>query len=139
MGAAVEMVLAGQYSGENGTFINTEYVCAFVPERLLSWELRATAESPYAARRDQLIEPAGDSRCHYYSTDAFLGDHAKQVMAETGDWVKRAFDDTALALKRYSESIQWELTSAGRQSLGDHPESTAVNGPWPTESIDPWC
>lgn len=105
MGAAVEMVLAGQYSGENGTFVNTEYVCAFVPERLLSWELRATTESPYAARRDQFIEAVGDSRCRYYSTDAFLGRHAKQIMAETGDWVKRAFDDTALALKQYSESI----------------------------------
>src|SRR6185437_3802007 len=80
MGSAVVMVLAGQYSGAEGTFPNTEYVCAFVPQRLLSWELRATVESPYAARRDQLIEPMEGDRCRYYSTDAFLGEHADQVM-----------------------------------------------------------
>jgi uncharacterized protein YndB with AHSA1/START domain len=113
IGSAVEMVLA-DYSGAGGTFPNTEYVCAFVPERLLSWELRATAESPYAARRDQVIEPVGDSHCRYYSTDAFLGDHAHDIMAETGAWVKRAFDDTALALKQRSEHIQAERTAAHR-------------------------
>jgi len=42
MGASVEMVLA-DYTGNGGTFLNTEYVCAFVPERLLSWELRGEA------------------------------------------------------------------------------------------------
>jgi hypothetical protein len=104
MGAAVEMVLA-DYTGAGGTFPNTEYVCAFVPERLLSWELRATPESPYAARRDQIIEPIDDTSCRYYSTDAFLGDFANDIMIETGGWVKRAFDDTALALKRRSEAL----------------------------------
>jgi uncharacterized protein YndB with AHSA1/START domain len=113
MGSAVEMILA-DYSGADGTFPNTEYVCAFVPERLLSWELRATPESPYAARRDQVIEPIDGSRCRYYSTDAFLGDHAHDIMAETGAWVKRAFDDTALALKQRSEHIHAERTSAER-------------------------
>ncbi|OBB23063.1 polyketide cyclase [Mycolicibacterium peregrinum] len=102
MGAAVEMVLA-DYSGAGGTSTNTEYVCALVPERLLSWELPATPESPYPARRDQVIEPIAEHRCRYYSTDAFLGDHAHQVMAECGAWVKRAFDDTAVALKKRSE------------------------------------
>lgn len=104
LGAPVEMVLADYASGE-GTFTNTEYVCAIVPERLLSWELVGTEESPYAARRDQVIEPVDASRCRYYSTDAFLGDHADEIMNETGGWVKRAFDDTALALKQHSERV----------------------------------
>jgi len=104
IGAAVEMVLA-DYTGAGGTFLNTEYVCAFVPERLLSWELRATPESPYAARRDQVIEPSTDGSCRYYSTDAFLGEFAHDIMTETGDWVRRAFDDTAVALKRRSELV----------------------------------
>lgn len=104
MGAPVEMLLADYARGE-GTFTNTEYICAIVPERLLSWELVATEESPYAARRDQVIEPVDANRCRYYSTDAFLGDHAREIMNETGGWVKRAFDDTALALKRRSEHI----------------------------------
>ena len=104
IGAAVEMLLA-DYSGAGGTFANTEYLCAFLPERLLSWELRATQESPNAARRDQIIEQVDDQRCRYYSTDAFLGENAALMMAVVGRWVKRAFDDTAIALKRRSESI----------------------------------
>ncbi|KDF01448.1 polyketide cyclase [Mycolicibacterium aromaticivorans JS19b1 = JCM 16368] len=104
MGAPVEMLLADYARGE-GTFTNTEYVCAIVPERLLSWELVATEESPYAARRDQVIEAVDANRCRYYSTDAFLGDHAHEIMNETGGWVKRAFDDTALALKQRSEQV----------------------------------
>jgi hypothetical protein len=110
IGAAVEMLLA-DYSGAGGTFANTEYVCAFVPERLLSWELRATQESPNAARRDQIIEHVDDQHCRYYSTDAFLGTNAALMMAAVGHWVKRAFDDTAIALKRHSESI-YALRSA---------------------------
>lgn len=111
MGAPVEMVLA-DYTGAGGTFPNTEYVCAVVPERLLSWELRATPESPYAARRDQVIEPCSDGTCRYYSTDAFLGEFAHDIMAETGDWVRRAFDDTAVALKRHAESVHAARTAS---------------------------
>lgn len=111
IGAPVEMVLA-DYTGAGGTFLNTEYVCAFVPERLLSWELRATPESPYAARRDQIIEPTAEGNCRYYSTDAFLGEFAHDIMTETGDWVKRAFDDTAVALKRRSELVHTRLSAS---------------------------
>lgn len=115
IGAPVEMVLT-DYTGAGGTFPNTEYVCAFVPERLLSWELRATPESPYAARRDQVIEPATDRSCRYYSTDAFLGEFAHDIMADTGDWVRRAFDDTAAALKHRSESVYAGLPAQGHLS-----------------------
>ncbi|WP_338889114.1 SRPBCC domain-containing protein [Rhodococcus sovatensis] len=104
LGAPVEMTLKN-YAGTDGTFTNTEYVCAFVPERLLSWELLATADTPNAARRDQIIERVAESRCRYYSTDAFLGEISHEIMAENGSWVKRAFDDTAVALKSRSEAI----------------------------------
>lgn len=104
IGAPVEMTLANYSTGE-GTFPNVEYVCAVVPERLLSWELRPTELSAQAARRDQVIESLGEDRCRYYSTDAFLGEQAKQIMDESGAWVKRAFDDTALALKQQCESL----------------------------------
>lgn len=112
MGAPVEMTLA-DFTGSGGTFQNTEYVCAFVPERLLSWELRATADDPKAARRDQVIEPLVDGRSRYYSTDAFLGEQAHEIMAESGDWVKDAFDETAQALKRQCERIH---TLSGRRA-----------------------
>lgn len=104
MGAPVHMTLA-DYSGGTGTFPYTEYVCAVVPERLLAWELRPTAESAQAARRDQVVEPIDETRCRYYSTDAFLGEEAHRIMADSGEWVKRAFDDTAVALKKRSEAL----------------------------------
>jgi len=104
IGAPVEMTLK-DFTGGSGTFPNTEYVCAIVPERLLSWELLATEDDPKAARRDQVIEPVGPDRCRYYSTDAFLGVEAEQIMAESGAWVKRAFDETARALKGRSERL----------------------------------
>lgn len=108
LGAPVEMTLAN-YADGHGTFVNTEYVCAVVPERLLSWELLATAATPNAARRDQVIEHVAHDRCRYYSTDAFLGEIANDIMKENGEWVKRAFDDTAVALKRRSENIYAEI------------------------------
>lgn len=104
IGAPVEMTLV-DYSGATETFEYTEYVCAVVPEHLLSWELRPTELSMQAARRDQVIEPIDETRCRYYSTDAFLGEEAHQIMADTGAWVKRAFDDTAVALKARCETL----------------------------------
>lgn len=109
IGAPVNMTLA-DYSGATETFPYTEYVCAVVPERLLSWELRPTELSAQAARRDQVIEPIDENRCRYYSTDAFLGEEAHQIMADSGAWVKRAFDDTAVALKKRSETLHAERT-----------------------------
>jgi uncharacterized protein YndB with AHSA1/START domain len=103
IGAPIEMTLVDPTG--NGTFPYTEYVCAVVPERLLSWELRPTEESVQAARRDQIIEHVDDERCVYYSTDAFLGEAAHDIMAESGAWVKRAFDASALALKERSEAL----------------------------------
>ncbi|MGY0500337.1 SRPBCC domain-containing protein [Nocardia sp. FBN12] len=104
IGAPVEMTLA-DYSGATETFAYTEFVCAVVPERLLSWELRPTEVSPHAARRDQIIEHIGENRCRYYSTDAFLGAAAQEIMDDSGAWVKRAFDETAVALKMQCETL----------------------------------
>jgi len=115
LGAPVEMTLT-DYSGETDTFPYTEYVCAVVPERLLSWELRATEISRQAARRDQVIEPITENRCLYYSTDAFLGEEAHDIMAESGAWVKRAFDDTAVALKKRSEALFADRNPRNQQS-----------------------
>lgn len=104
IGAPVEMTLA-DYTGGGGTYPYTEYVCAVVPERLLSWELIPTPDCRDAARRDQIIEHLAEDRCRYYSTDASLGEVAHQIMAESGEWVKRAFDETAVALKERCESL----------------------------------
>ncbi|HKX88896.1 MAG TPA: SRPBCC domain-containing protein [Sphingopyxis sp.] len=104
MGAPVHMTLKS-YIEEGVTFPNCEYVCAFEPGRLLSWALPHDDAWPYPARRDQIIEALGDERCAYHSTDAFLGPNGIHVMRFAGPWVKRAFDDTALALKARAEAM----------------------------------
>lgn len=104
MGAPVKMKLAS-YTVPGVIVDNLEYICAIEPERLISWELPDMEIWPYPARRDQIIEPLGDDRCAYKSTDAFYGDNGIHVMRFCGDWVKRAFDDTAVALKARAEAM----------------------------------
>jgi len=104
LGAPVNMLLAN-YTAPGETYPNTEYVCAFEPERMLSWELPDSPAMPYPARRDQVILTRGPQSCAYYSTDAFFGDNAKHVMFFCAGWIKRAFDDTARALKARAEAM----------------------------------
>lgn len=104
MGAPVKMKLKSYI--EDGVFFeNCEFVCAFEPEKLLSWELPFYDEWPYPARRDQIIESTGETSCQYHSTDAFLGPNGIHVMRFAGPWVKIAFDDTAYALKDRAEAM----------------------------------
>src|SRR5206468_2039106 len=70
----------------------SESLVAFEPERLLSWEMRPTAENKDAARRDQYLEALGTARCRYVTTDIFLGvkrdiQLLARVNAGTGDEV----------------------------------------------------
>jgi hypothetical protein len=104
MGAPVNMSITSTWNpGEVSQVV--EYVCAFEPERLLSWEMHWTEAWPYAARRDQVIESLGPAECRYYSTDAFFGDTGVHVMRFAGPWVKAGFDATARALKKRAEDI----------------------------------
>lgn len=111
MGAAVEMKLVN-YAVPGTLVPNCEYVCAFEPERRLSWSLPHSDFWPYPARRDQVIEATGENSCRYFSTDAFLGGNGIHVFRFAGPWVKRAFDDTARALKQRAE----EFHSAARDA-----------------------
>lgn len=104
MGAPVHMKL-NSYVVPGEVAPNCEYVCAVEPEKLLSWELPYDEAWPYPARRDQIIEALGPDRCAYHTTDAFLGDNGIHVMRFAGPWVKRAFDDTAVALKKRAEEL----------------------------------
>ena len=103
LGNAVVMTLQN-YAVPGTLFPNCEYISALVPERLISWDLPSIPEWPYPARRDQVIEPSGEHACRYFSTDAFLGANGIHVFRFAGPWVKRAFDDTANALKAYAEA-----------------------------------
>ena len=107
IGAPMNMQL-NNYPMAGEPYPNVEYFCANVRERLLSWELPFTEEMPYPARRDQVLQALGPERCSYYSTDAFVGPHARHVMFFCGGWVKRAFDDTAQGLKKRAEALYAE-------------------------------
>lgn len=104
MGAAVEMTLVN-YAAPGTLVPNLEYICAFEPDRLISWEMRHSEAWPYPARRDQVIEATGAESCRYYSTDAFLGANGIHVFRFAGPWIKRAFDDSAHALKARAEAL----------------------------------
>ena len=110
IGAPMKMLL-NSYTSPGQQYPNVEYVCAVVPERLLSWELPHTEAMPYPARRDQVIEAMGPDRCRYFSTDAFFGENARHVMFFCSEWIKRAFDETAYALKARAEA---EYAARGR-------------------------
>ncbi|MEY2925685.1 MAG: hypothetical protein RL367_162 [Pseudomonadota bacterium] len=104
MGAAVEMTLVNYATAGGPTVPNLEYICAFEPERLISWEMKYSEAWPYPARRDQIIQATGADSCHYHSTDAFLGVNGIHVFRFAGPWIKRAFDDSGLALKLRAEA-----------------------------------
>ncbi|TMH00729.1 MAG: SRPBCC domain-containing protein [Betaproteobacteria bacterium] len=84
----------------------SETLVACEPQRLLSWEMRPTAENKDAARRDQYIEALGSDRCRYVTTDIFLGVNADEIMRNHGGWVKAGFDAMALALKARAEALR---------------------------------
>lgn len=82
-----------------------EYLVAYEPERLLSWEQRPTNDNKDAARRDQYIEELGPERSSYFTTDMFLGLNADTIMQEHGAWVKQAFDQVARDVKNRAEAV----------------------------------
>ncbi|NLR73314.1 SRPBCC domain-containing protein [Novosphingobium sp. ERN07] len=104
MGAAVHMKLMN-YAVPGSIVPNCEFICAFDPDRMISWELPHSEAWPYPARRDQVIEATGPESCRYFSTDAFLGANGIHVFRFAGPWVKRAFDDSARALKARAEEL----------------------------------
>lgn len=104
MGAAVNMTLVN-YAVPGTLVPNCEYICAFEPERMISWEMHYSDAWPYPARRDQVIEATGPNSCRYVSTDAFLGNNGIHVFRFAGPWIKRAFDDSAVALKARAEAM----------------------------------
>ena len=104
LGEPLKMTLKN-YLEPGSFFENTELFCAIDAPHLLSWEAPWVDEWPYPARRDQIVESLSDRQCKYYSTDAFLGPYGIHVMRFAGPWVKRAFDETAFALKAHVEAM----------------------------------
>ena len=103
MGAPVNMKLKS-YITPDEFFDNCEFICAFEPEKMISWELPYSDEWPYPARRDQIIESLGPEKCSTIHR-CLSGDNGIHVMRFAGPWVKLAFDDTAHALKAHAEAL----------------------------------
>ncbi len=82
-----------------------EYLVAWEPEQLLSWEQRPVPENKDAARRDQYIEAIDAERCRYFTTDQFLGVNDDTIMRTHGEWVKQGFDQVAREVKQRAEAF----------------------------------
>jgi hypothetical protein len=85
-----------------------EFLVAFEPDRLLSWEQRPSGESKDAARRDQYIEMLDAEHSRYFTTDIFLGVNADDIMGKFGPWVKASFDAVAEGVKAQAEKLHRE-------------------------------
>ncbi len=115
MGAPVRMTIASPWDPADRNQV-VEYLCAFEPERLLSWKMDWSETWPYAGRRDQVIERLGPNRSAYYTTDAFLGDSGIHIMRFGHGWIKAGFDATARALKARAEAI-WAERQQNRAAV----------------------
>jgi hypothetical protein len=104
MGAPVFMSLVN-YAVPGTLVPNCEYICALEPDRMISWTMPWSQAWPYPARRDQIIAATGAESCRYFTTDAFLGETGIHVHRFAGPWIKRAFDDSARALKQRAETL----------------------------------
>jgi uncharacterized protein YndB with AHSA1/START domain len=98
----LHIAIPGQ-SGE--TMVVREWLVAFEPDQLLSWEQRTTADNKDCARRDQYIIATGADSCRYFTTDIFLGLNADRIMDQFGGWVKASFDAVADGVKRQAEAL----------------------------------
>jgi hypothetical protein len=91
-----------------------EYLIAWEPERLLSWEQRPTDDNKDAARRDQYVEAIAQNRTRYFTTDLFLGLNADTIMREHGSWVKQGFDQVARDVKTRAEALHMQQQAGQR-------------------------
>jgi hypothetical protein len=114
MGDPVNMWIVPAWCTRDEQIPIVEYLCAFEPEKLLSWQMPWSEAWPYAGRRDQVITTLGPETCSYYSTDAFLGDTGIHIMRFAGGWISAGFSATARDLKKRAEAI-WAAEKAGRK------------------------
>ncbi len=73
------------------------------PERLV-WTTKIGHRAMLFARREQHLEPLGETRCRYVTTDAFSGLLTPLVVLLFGPLVRRGFNDVARGLKARAEA-----------------------------------
>lgn len=87
--------------------VQTEQIRAVTRPYKLAWGMKMGYEFLLTARRDQLIEPAGDETCTYVSSDAFNGWLTSMVVKNFGKDIEEGFNAVAYALKERAE-IMWQ-------------------------------
>lgn len=75
-----------------------------VPPHLLVWGMVMRARWLLETRREQRLEPLGESRCRYVTTDAFTGVLTPLVVLSFGGLIRRGFNAMAVALKERAEA-----------------------------------
>lgn len=103
IGSPIDLTVPAM-DGSAGTFVNREYVRVVDPPRHLRYDTGDDVPGVFAFR-DQWIDPLGDDRCRYRTTDTFSGAHAERLLAATGPWIKAGFDAVARALKHRAEQL----------------------------------
>ena len=85
-------------------FPQVEYVTANQRPTRLCWGVNIPFRFMIRADRCQILEPVGDGRTRYISTDTISGWLTPIVMHFFGAAMQRGFDDCALSLKKRAES-----------------------------------
>ncbi len=96
----VNYAVPGHVGAQHGIYLRLRSA----PAAVVGNGLHRRLALPCAPRPGHRSDRAGD-RCRYHSTDAFLGANGIHVFRFAGPWVKRAFDDSALALKARAEAL----------------------------------
>ena len=100
VGAAVELhVVLGPLRVRQTVRIET-----VEPPLSLVWGMSMGASWLLSARREQRLEPLGESRCRYLTTDAFHGPLTLPVALVWAGAIRRGFNAMAEALKARAET-----------------------------------
>ena len=74
----------------------------------LAYQRALAPDGSRDGRRDQYVTELGPERCSYFTVDLFIGVGMTALVQKYGAWVKKGFDDTALALKARAEKLYKE-------------------------------
>ena len=80
-----------------------ELVQAVEPPELLAWGMTMGARFLLFTRREQRLEPLGETSCRYHTSDAFSGLLGPLIVLLFGRIIRRGFNDVARALKTRAE------------------------------------
>ena len=101
LGSPLEM----QVDLGNGLQEQVEYVTKIEPIHTVVWSMENKPGDPIHADREQRIEPIDEHSCRYWTSDAFRGEFAGQMIEQLGAQVEKGFNDCAAGLKARAEAL----------------------------------